>query len=128
MIHLFKHRNEQTDCFQCFDNIRNQQNPYLEWQANEGSAELLMPYKIFIPMLADLISSKISYQKIKQIMVQEFNVTESMIWYRIENLKYEFHQFYKQNKSIDELVVLSNTELLKKGIKIKSINEIFNSK
>lgn len=126
LFHLYNHNYTNIKTFNCFEYVKNQQNPYLEWQANEGSAEIIMPYKEFIPKLADLLSStNMSYNKLKKIMANEFNVTESMIWCRIENLKYEFYQYYKLNKNINELEILSKTELNKRNIDIKSINDTF---
>ncbi len=125
LIHLFEHNTKNIKTFNCFDDIKKQQNPYLEWQANEGSTELIMPYKKFIPILADLFcSSNMSHNKLKTALAKEFNVTESMIWCRIENLKYEFYQFYEQNKPVYELEILSKKELLKRNISVTSINDI----
>lgn len=125
LFHVCNHNYTNIKTFNCFEYVKKQQNPYLEWQANEGSAEIIMPYREFIPKLADLFCSlNVSYNKLKTIMAKEFNVTESMIWCRIENLKYEFHQYYKFNIPIDYIQILSKKELSKRNISITSINEI----
>lgn len=56
LIHVVKHKNENFQTFNCFDKLRPQQNPFLEWQANEGAAEMLVPYKIFIPMFCEQVT------------------------------------------------------------------------
>lgn len=35
----------------CFGNTRPNQNSYIEWLANEGAAEFLMPYKEILPII-----------------------------------------------------------------------------
>jgi len=128
LFHLFEHNTANVKTFNCFDDVKKQQNPYLEWQANEASAEIIMPYKVFIPKLADLLSSiNMPYYKLKSYLAKEFNVTKSMVWCRIENLKYEFYQYYKMNTNINNLTILSKTELNKKNIKIPSINDMSNN-
>ena len=47
MIHLALHRRLEQKTFNCFDKVQANQNPFTEWQANEGAAEFFVPYKIF---------------------------------------------------------------------------------
>ena len=48
LVRLFKHRNIQT-YFKCFTKVKPRQNTFIEWQANEGAAQFLVPYQDFIP-------------------------------------------------------------------------------
>ena len=77
LMHLYLHRH-CADSFNCFMHSKPQQNTFLEWQANEGSAQLLVPYQDFIPRFWDsLKDSKIlglhnihrAYPKIKESVV-----------------------------------------------------------
>ena len=47
LIHTKKHRDEENQTFTCFD---KKQNSFIEWEANEGAAEFLVNYKLFIPV------------------------------------------------------------------------------
>lgn len=50
-IHYILHRRCGQRSFQCFETVKRQQDKFIEWHANEGAAEWLMPYKKFIPDL-----------------------------------------------------------------------------
>ena len=50
-IHLAFHRNINCKSFNCFETALPSQNKYLEWQANEGSAELNVPFQTLLPKI-----------------------------------------------------------------------------
>lgn len=52
-MHLFCDENDGTKIFSCFDAVKPNQNPYIEWFANEGVAEFLVGYKTFIPLFSE---------------------------------------------------------------------------
>lgn len=56
LIHLTKHR-KLRESFNCFTRAKPQQNTFHEWQANEGSAQLLVPYQDFIPRFTNLLKA-----------------------------------------------------------------------
>ena len=52
LIHYFCHDIKECQCVCAEVGSETSpitQNPFLEWQANEGAAELLVPYQMFIP-------------------------------------------------------------------------------
>ena len=55
-MHISLHQNADSKTFQCYDRVRPNQNEALEWQANEGAGELIMPYRQFIPLFSKLFT------------------------------------------------------------------------
>lgn len=111
LIHLTKHRNLKLGCFNCFDKTQPTQNPFIEWEANEGAAELLVPYQLFLPALRD--TSQVycrEPQKIKPALADQFQVTSSVIEYRIQSLKYELYQYIVLGTDISQITLLSRHE------------------
>lgn len=125
-IHLSIHREEEHKTFNCYETAIPNQNSYLEWHANEGAAELFIPYKIFIPMVANMIgydSDYISIDYAKKELANIFCVPETVIKFRLENLKYELHQYYN-GVDISNIRILSTNQQLRKKINIISLNEV----
>lgn len=125
MIHLTRHRNIGTSCFNCFETTRPAQNSFIEWEANEGSAEFLVPYKLLLPEIKKLYCNNCSWtdiRKMKCILTKKFNVTEAVIQYRFESLKYEISQ-YINGTNIDEIDILSASRQKYYGISVASIND-----
>lgn len=124
LMHLVKQPNVNISGFRCYEKIRPKQNPYLEWEANEGAAELIMPYKDFIPEVVNKISliegdkMLITPEGIMQ-MELKFKATMPMIENRIRNLKYETFQ-YLSGIRIEDLDIKSFTEQRKSGIDLAS--------
>ena len=120
------HRNINCKSFNCFETALPSQNKYLEWQANEGSAELNVPFQTLLPKIKKnhhLLNTYFDISRFKQELVQEYNVTDAVISYRLESLKYEIEQFV-HGVSMKDLRILSYTSQLKEGISIKSLNDI----
>ena len=112
LIHLTKHRNLKQGCFNCFDKTQPTQNPFIEWEANEGAAELLVPYQLFLPALRE--TSNIycrNPQKIKSALADRFRVTPTVIEYRIRSLVYEFYQYDILGTAISQIALLSQNEI-----------------
>lgn len=127
LIHIVKHRNQETQSFNCTDSIKDSQNSYLEWQANEGAAELLVPYKKFIPLLCkglDNISTSMEFDNLKSMLATYFNVPDTVIKLRINNLSHEIIQFQK-GVDIDFIELKSTTQLKKEGTPIYSLNTYY---
>lgn len=128
MCHWFLHRNLGQDNFKCLENI--DQDNYIEWQANDGAAEFLLPYKIFIPhFCASYYELKARYAignyqtfllNLVIPMSQFYRVTPAVVEIRIKSLKYEIHQF-QENRNINNIKLLSLAEQQKQGIRIESI-------
>lgn len=133
-IHLGFHRKAGLQTLNCFDKIKDTQNPFLEWHANEGAAELFIPYKVLLPLIKERIRDSSDYSVIESAkldMANIFEMPEAVIKYRIENLKYEIHQ-YLNGVSLDNIEILSLTQQERRNIKINSLNTIsdndFNAK
>lgn len=130
IIHLTKHRNYSNNgMFSCFSKVKPSQNSFLEWEANEGSAELLVPYALLLPMIAEakIFSNKgylLGFQQFKMDMAQHFQVSDAVISFRLEGLKYEIWQ-YINGVALHEIQILSNTQQKKQNINIKSLNDIY---
>ena len=126
-IHVVKHKKEVFQTFNCFDKLRPQQNPYLEWQANEGAAEMLVSYKLFIPTFCEQVEKctyGYEYYHLKEYLAKQFNVPLAVIELRIDNLRYEIQQ-YEDGCDINKLRILSNSQQSKSGIVITSYNTKF---
>lgn len=128
LMHLSKHRNIGEDCFQCFAIPQPEQNELLEWEANEGSAELLVPYRLILPLVKKAYPSLTNRNAYKQFQVDlswKFGVSMPVIYYRFESLKYEIAQ-YNAGVSLKDIEILSKSKLLQKGMHIRSLNDMFN--
>ena len=123
IIHLIKHKEQVDGTFTCFE---KKQNSFLEWEANEGSAELLMPYRELLPILklnktVNFTSSKI--YEFKEALSQKFMAPPATVEIRISNLKYETYQ-YLNGVDLDNIEILSNKQQKSRGICVESLNDI----
>jgi Zn-dependent peptidase ImmA (M78 family) len=99
-----------------------------DYHANEGAAEMLVPYRVFIPWAADEINSidlndAKAIQAIKNKAVNYFNVSPTIINYRFEGLKYELQQ-YMDGVDLYKINFMSKTQQTAKGIKVNSLNDM----
>lgn len=125
-MHLGLHRHTGQKTFNCYDEVTAKQNPFLEWQANEGSAEFFVPHRIFIPMLKEVLGFYPSYQAVQdfiQLAAKTFLVPKQVIRYRLENLKYEILQFYI-GIDVYDLELLSKAQQERRGLYIRSLNSL----
>jgi Zn-dependent peptidase ImmA (M78 family) len=123
LVHITKHSSLKTSSrkFSCYEEILPQQIPFLEWEANEGAAELLMPYRTIIPdffgfLRANKCMKGLALPMAYQYLALKYKVTTSAVVYRLDNLKYEMHQFY-HGKHVNEITVMSKAGQIKAGIK-----------
>lgn len=126
MIHFLLHpENRQYYISTSLCNIDN-----FEWQANEGAAELLVPYKKFIPKFTKNIKKCKNYNdyiSLVKKMSTDFVVSTAVIEYRINGLKYEIYQ-YENGIPIDKLKFLSQRAQEENGINITPYSIIFKNK
>ena len=118
-MHLFNDVPKAGTVIKCYDRVKPNQNRYVEWLANEGAAELLVPYKLFIPLFCSLYDMyannytlwKISYGNITLIqeLADRFGVTTMVIRNRIKNLSYEIDQ-YKSGIDVNYINLLSASQ------------------
>lgn len=126
ILHFTLHRNIGANSFQCYESVKSQQNAIIEWQANEGAAELIVPYRQFIPDFLDLFnpitgSGDIFYALFS--LAEKYHVTETVIKNRIENLKYEIFQV-ANGCHMDSVKIMSNNQQKKQGIHVPSYYDI----
>lgn len=125
LMHAILHQKTHRTSFSCYDRIKDKRNAVLEWHANEGGAEFIIPYRIFIPRLMDLVDELPDISRLyraRRTLAKEFNTTEIVIRNRIENLKYEIDQ-YRSGVPIEDVKLLSQNQLDKRGIITSSLNE-----
>ncbi len=113
MLHLILHRKDKGQVFFCTDTVSDKQYPIIEWQANEGAAELLVPYQDFIPRFANLL--RFNAVGITSLLAEYYYVTTKVISNRIDNLAYEIDQ-YRAGRRIDQIKLLSHRQLKRIGI------------
>lgn len=127
LVHLTMHRHLNKQVFNCFDgSTAPNQDPFLEWQANEGAAEFFVPYKVFIPHLKECIGNNPSQgniEEFKRYAADLYCVPPAVIKYRIESLKYEILQYYS-GITINNLQIISKRQQERMGLYIRSLNEI----
>lgn len=115
LVHTQRHRNRENPFFAC---LYAEQDTFIEWEANEGAAEFLVPYRAFIPVFYELYDVyvncydlwKITYGEttLIQELADRFLVTETVIINRIKNLSYEIDQYMKTG-DVNNISVLSNS-------------------
>lgn len=115
----------------CFDKTKPNQNGYIEWLANEGAAELVMPYKEILPYIKKGIKyydecSSCPIYALTSDMSSKYGVTSTVAQYRITSLSYEIWQ-YLNGTPIDRIKVLSHSEQQRQNIKIESLFDIENN-
>ena len=93
LIHYWMHN---RDTFYCLENISS----HIEWQANEGAAQFLMPYQSFIPNYCrfhDKFYSKLppdqAYRAQIAALAAHYMVGELAVKFRLERLKNEIAQY-----------------------------------
>lgn len=83
----------------------------LEWQANEGAAELLMPYRYFLQDIKNISSFHgISSLKMVFALAEKYQVSTAMIRNRIESLTYEINQ-YMRGVKMEDIVITSRKKI-----------------
>ena len=125
LIHYFFH---DISCCQLMCSEKNiQQDLYIEWQANEGAAQFLVPYQLFIPKYLEL-ERKYAYSFWEDDSIEElanfFNVSYGVIKNRINSLKTEIMQ-YKQGQSLKSLVVISKTKAVSLGLDSLKLKQLY---
>lgn len=101
LIHYFLHDGENFLC------TGDDAVFAIEWQANEGAAELLMPYKEFIPFYKNIcLSFFTNRDRALRRMAEHFGVSTGMISTRLQSLSPEIAQ-YERGVPLDKIVPTS---------------------
>ncbi|CVK18514.1 ImmA/IrrE family metallo-endopeptidase [Sporomusa sphaeroides] len=122
LVHYFLHDDTEFRCI-CPDKSQVKQNNFIEWQANEGAAQALVPYQIFIPEFVKLsrnyARSAWDMAGITIELAHNFYVSPQVIRNRINNLEYEIKQ-YLDGIPIEKITLLSKNQITKRGLHKKS--------
>lgn len=117
MHHMF-HKDRPTKSYSSYEETQADQDPFIEWQANEGAAQFLMPYQTFIPDYIQT-SKHFAHEAFSQVEVIEalskkYFVSEKVISNRIDSLNYEIYQVLHEVDIIN-INICSKTFLAKSG-------------
>lgn len=130
LIHIVSCPKNSGQTFSCFETVKPNQNSYIEWVANEGAAELLIPYRKLLPIIKqkypELIRDLGTYNFCEKY-ADEFYVTSTVLQHRIDSLKYEIFQ-YISGTDIDSIQILSKKAQENRGIYIKSLVDLENER
>ena len=111
LIHYFCHDSENTYLIRPNS---EKFNDIYEWQANEGAAELLLPYKIFIKEYFESMDYYKNESDTVKGIARAYHVREKVVNYRINNLAYEMVQ-YKAGVPLKEIELVSKRKLRELG-------------
>jgi Zn-dependent peptidase ImmA (M78 family) len=128
-IHYFSHDISYCKCVCSEKNIISQESS-IEYQANEGAAQCLVPYERFIPEISNLYDDAMSSDEIDFFiakLAQKYHVTSAVISVRLQSLKYEIWQ-YMSGTAIKHLRILSDRHQKQEGIEVESIIDKRNKK
>lgn len=95
IVHLERHVVDYKEAFQCF-NIAQSNYSFQEWEANEGAAQLLVPYQDFIPRFLStlkLVECQPDGDSVISRLAKYYFVTEMVVDIRVGSLSYEIAQF-----------------------------------
>ena len=126
MIHLYLHRGKLGKSFNCFDEIQPQQDGFIEWQANEGAAELLIPYRMLLPKIKEQSKNLTHWHKIFQLRIQlaeEFSVSQAVMELRLQSLRFEILQ-YLGGVPLEQIQILSQRQQAQQGICLPSLVDL----
>ena len=101
LVHYFLHDGENFFC------AGDDAVSAIEWQANEGAAELLMPYKEFIPLYENIRSLFFTdRERALRRAAERFGVSAGMINTRLQSLSPEIDQ-YERGTPLEQIVPTS---------------------
>ena len=95
----------------------------IEWQANEGAAEFLVPASMVLGIVKErypLIKKESDVWKLKHELVNKFNVSDQIIKYRLEALKYEIDQCVN-GVAINDIEFISRSVQNTRKLEIQSL-------
>lgn len=103
------------------------QDKYIEWQANEGAAQFLIPYQLFIPKYIEL-EKKYAHSywgtETEEELAKFFNVSVGVISNRIKNLENEIIQ-YKQHSDIKKITLISKQKIIQWGLNKYKLKKLY---
>ena len=124
-LHLCWHRDASKSPFLCGEYRFPQQDSFLEWQANEGAAEILMPWRQVVELVLECPpdpDSRESLIRLRLRLADRFGVSDQMAAVRLESLRYEI-ACALEGQSPDTIELLSVREQQRRGIQAQSLEE-----
>lgn len=125
LMHITFESNSTGQLFKCYERTMPFQDGYKEWVANEGAAELLVPYIDFIPFFCNVYADfrrgngmcqqKYGDKDILTVLSSRYGVSDMVIKNRISSLSYEIDQFNK-GITFQNMALLSHTQQKRYGI------------
>lgn len=98
----------------CFGNTRPNQNSYIEWLANEGAAEFLMPYKEILPIIRNESKTFDEHSMpifdLSEKLSNMYNVSTVVVQNRISSLSYEIWQYLSGRTYMNNLQIFNNAQ------------------
>ena len=128
LMHYFWH-NDGDMVRMCSTTVNT--NNFVEWQANEGASELLMPYRDFIPAFVQELlapenyNQKLDFCYIPSKLGDKYKVTPTMAEFRINDLLYGTIQYLK-GTNIEDISIISRTQQLRGGVNYRDFNAMAN--
>lgn len=126
LLHIYTSEPNSGQTFKCYDNVKPFQNSYIEWIANEGAAELTVPYKDLLPLVKKEyleITKGLGTYEFCERTAPMFAVTSTVIQNRLNSLSYEIQQ-YIGGVPLENIKVLSKAQQHKENIFVKSLNDL----
>lgn len=124
LFHHLYHKDTSIKTFECYGHAVGS-DPYYEWEANEGAAEMLVPYRSFLCFVAhNLPRCRRDLLQLQAKIAFACNVPVATAALRFESLKYELAQ-YLGGTPIDEIEILSAAQQEERGVCVKSMSEAF---
>ena len=114
LVHFYTHPAGNFFCEIPEDGKVRRDLPAMEYQANQGAAELLMPYRLVIPMAAELADAKRLWRdpamerRLGEAVAERFRCSPWAGILRIGDLRHELAQF-RDGAALDRVRVLSMT-------------------
>lgn len=125
LVHYFFH--DISYCQLMCSEKTIEQDFYIEWQANEGAAQFLVPYQLFIPKYLEL-EEKYAQSNWDNPYLDElchyFNVSPKVIENRINSLETSILQ-YKRGQDIKALTLISKTKAISLGLDKYKIKQLY---
>ena len=129
LVHYYSHDIPYCKCV-CSESNQIRQESTIEYQANEGAAQLLVPYEYFISDVCDVYCEALSSYDIDCIindLAMRYRVTDAVISVRLQSLKYEIFQ-YTSGVPIEDIRIISDRRQRQEGIIVESIIDVRNRK
>lgn len=127
LMHIYLPHDYSGTTFKCYDKVQPFQDSYVEWLANEGAAELIIPHDVLLPYIKENLyrfkERLFGICEMSEEIADHYRVSPVVVQNRFNSLKYEIYQYLNGCK-ISDIKVLSKTQQEKEGIFIESLNDI----